>query len=183
MAAFALCLACRAEYEDPRDRRFHAQPIACPACGPRLRALDGRGQPIDTDLPLELGIASLKDKKIVALKGLGGYHLACVADDEAAVALLRSRKHRDQKPLAIMVKDLDAARSLCELSPAELRILSFTAQADSSLGTPAIRSSCRAGGAGESDAGCDAAIYTTPSLDLIGARRQAAGHDQRQRVR
>ena len=123
MAAFAMCPACRAEYEDPRDRRFHAQPIACPACGPRLRALDSRGQPIDSDLPLALGIASLKDKKIVAIKGLGGYHLACIADEAAAVSLLRRRKHRDQKPLAIMVKDLGAARSLCELSPAEQRIL------------------------------------------------------------
>ena len=118
-----MCPACRAEYEDPRDRRFHAQPIACPACGPRLRALDSRGQPIDTDQPLALGIASLKDRKIVAIKGLGGYHLACIADDDAAVALLRHRKHRDQKPLAIMVKDVEAARSLCEISPAEMRIL------------------------------------------------------------
>jgi hydrogenase maturation protein HypF len=123
MAAFAMCAACRAEYEDPRDRRFHAQPIACPACGPRLRALASRGQPIDTDQPLALGIASLKDRKIVAIKGLGGYHLACLADDAAAVAVLRHRKHRDQKPLAIMVKDVEAARSLCEISPAELRIL------------------------------------------------------------
>ncbi len=123
MAAFAMCPICRAEYEDPADRRFHAQPIACPVCGPRLRALDDRGQPIDTDTPLAVGVATLKDRKIVALKGLGGYHLACIADDETAVAHLRRRKHRDQKPLAIMVKDLDAARSLCELSPAEMRIL------------------------------------------------------------
>jgi hydrogenase maturation protein HypF len=123
MAEFAMCPACRAEYKDPRDRRFHAQPIACPACGPRLQALDEEGQPIDTELPLALCIASLKDKKIVALKGLGGYHLACIADETAAVALLRRRKERDYKPLAIMVKDLGAARSLCELCPAELRIL------------------------------------------------------------
>ena len=124
MAAFSMCPDCRAEYEDPRDRRFHAQPIACPACGPHLRALDSRGQPIDTGLPLALGVAALRDGKIVALKGLGGYHLACLADDDAAVALLRRRKHRDQKPLAIMVKDVEKARSLCELSSAETRILS-----------------------------------------------------------
>ncbi len=123
MAAFSMCPDCRAEYENPRDRRFHAQPIACPACGPRLRALDSRGQQVHTDLPMALGALSLKDKKIVALKGLGGYHLACLADDDAAVALLRRRKHRDQKPFAIMVKDVELARSLCEISPAELRIL------------------------------------------------------------
>ena len=84
MAAFAMCPACRAEYEDPRDRRFHAQPIACPACGPRLRALDSRGQPRSRPTTRwHCGVALLKQGKIVALKGLGGYHLACLAGDGA----------------------------------------------------------------------------------------------------
>jgi hydrogenase maturation protein HypF len=123
MAGFSMCPACRAEYENPVDRRFHAQPIACPACGPRLRVLDGRGRPVTDADPLELGIALLGHGKIAALKGLGGYHLACRADNDAAVAELRKRKHRDQKPLAIMVRDLSAAREICAVSPAEAAIL------------------------------------------------------------
>jgi hydrogenase maturation protein HypF len=123
MAGFSMCRACRAEYEDPRDRRFHAQPIACLACGPKLQVLDGRGQEVDTDDALAFGIAALKEGKIVALKGLGGYHLACLAADATAVADLRMRKHRDQKPLAIMVEGVGAARELCEVSPAEEAVL------------------------------------------------------------
>jgi hydrogenase maturation protein HypF len=123
MAGFLMCEACRAEYENPRDRRFHAQPIACPACGPHLQLLDQRGQPLRCEDPLGMGIASLKNGKIVALKGLGGYHLACLADNATAVAELRRRKDRDHKPLAVMVKDACAARQLCELSDAEEAIL------------------------------------------------------------
>jgi hydrogenase maturation protein HypF len=123
MASFAMCEACRAEYEDPRDRRYHAQPIACPRCGPRLAAIDCQGQPIETDAALALGIALLKDGKIAALKGLGGYHLACLAGDVAAVAELRKRKHRDQKPLAIMVKNVLAARAICEVNRCEEALL------------------------------------------------------------
>ncbi len=123
MASFAMCPACRAEYEDPRDRRFHAQPIACPACGPRLRVLDSRGHEVETQEALNFGVALLKQGKIVALKGLGGYHLACLAGDGKAVAELRKRKQRDQKPLAIMVEDVAAARDLCEVSPAEEAVL------------------------------------------------------------
>ena len=99
------------------------------ACGRSMIAVN-RSTPIP---PLAVGVASLKDGKIVALKGLGGYHLACLADDETAVAELRRRKHRDQKPLAIMVQDLDAARSLCEVSPAEEADPDVTAPADRSL--------------------------------------------------
>ena len=123
MAGFSMCPACRAEYEDPRDRRFHAQPIACPECGPQLRVLDQRGREVETDHALAFGIASLKEGKIIALKGLGGYHLVCIASDGQAVAELRRRKHRDQKPLAIMVGDLGAARELCDVSPAEEGLL------------------------------------------------------------
>ena len=126
MAGFSMCPACRAEYEDPCDRRFHAQPIACPTCGPRLRALDSRGEPINTEGALAFGSASLKQGKVVALKGLGGYHLACMAADGNSVAELRKRKHRDEKPLAIMVADINAARELCEVSAAEEAVLTST---------------------------------------------------------
>jgi hydrogenase maturation protein HypF len=90
MAGFPLCDACRREYEDPLDRRFHAEPVCCPACGPRL------------SLPLENAVELLRSGAILAVKGLGGWHLACDAADEAAVARLRARKHREDKPFALM---------------------------------------------------------------------------------
>ncbi len=108
MAGFPLCADCRREYEDPGDRRFHAEPIACPACGPRL------------SMPLERAVALLRDGAIVAVKGLGGYHLACAAADEAAVARLRARKLRDEKPFAVMTA---APEALAELDAAELALL------------------------------------------------------------
>jgi hydrogenase maturation protein HypF len=123
MAEFVMCPACRAEYEDPRDRRFHAQPTACHSCGPRLLALDSHGRPVDTEHPLQLGIGLLNDGKIVALKGLGGFHLACSASDRAAVANLRLRKHRDEKPLAVMVRDVRGAKQLSDLSGVEEALL------------------------------------------------------------
>ncbi len=90
MAGFEMCDACRAEYEDPADRRFHAEPIACPDCGPRL------------SMPLEEAVELLLEGAIVAVKGLGGYHLACDATDERAVARLRALKRREEKPFAVM---------------------------------------------------------------------------------
>jgi hydrogenase maturation protein HypF len=111
MAGFAMCERCRAEYEDPADRRFHAQPNACPDCGPRL------------SLPLSEVVAALRGGAIVAVKGIGGYHLACRADDEAAVARLRARKHREEKPFALMVRDVAAARALVALEPDDERRL------------------------------------------------------------
>ncbi len=126
MAAFAMCPECREEYENPRDRRFHAQPTACPTCGPRLQALDGRGRAVEDNDPLLLAVAALGRGEIVALKSLGGYHLACAADDERAVAELRRRKHRDEKPFAVMVRDLQAARELCAISLAEEALLAST---------------------------------------------------------
>jgi len=123
MARFAMCLECRAEYNDPGDRRFHAQPIACPACGPRLRILDEHGCPLASADPLvDAGIA-LRDGLIVAVKGLGGYHLACRADNETAVRELRRRKHREEKPFAVMVRDRAAAEHWCEICPAEAELL------------------------------------------------------------
>jgi hydrogenase maturation protein HypF len=123
MAAFALCGDCRQEYDDPRDRRFHAQPIACPACGPRLRALDGKGRPTGADDPIGWARALLEEGKIGAIKGLGGWHLACDARSGTSAAELRRRKHRDEKPFALMVRDLAAAEALCELSRGERELL------------------------------------------------------------
>ena len=103
MAAFTMCPACRREYEDPLDRRFHAQPIACPACGPRVRLLDPEGRPLDHGDPIAAAARALGDGRIVAVKGLGGYHLACDATSPVAVRRLRERKKRDEKPFAVMV--------------------------------------------------------------------------------
>jgi hydrogenase maturation protein HypF len=123
MAAFAMCDACRAEYDDPRNRRFHAEPTACPACGPRLSLLDASGRPIANGDPLRQFAESLRAGKIGALKGIGGFHLACDATNAEAVAELRRRKHRDEKPFAIMVPDLAAAAALVEIDSVEAGLL------------------------------------------------------------
>jgi len=106
MAAFQMCAACQAEYDDPGNRRFHAQPNACAACGPSLSA------------PVEEARRRLADGQILAIKGLGGFHLACDARNPAAAGLLRSRKRRSQKPFALMVRDLAAATEICQVSGA-----------------------------------------------------------------
>jgi hydrogenase maturation protein HypF len=111
MAAFPMCEACAREYSDPADRRFHAQPIACPNCGPRLSR------------PVEEAAAAVKAGKLVALKGLGGYHLVCDARHPAPLEALRARKQRDAKPFAVMVLNLASARALAALSPAEAALL------------------------------------------------------------
>jgi hydrogenase maturation protein HypF len=131
MAPFALCDACRREYEDPADRRFHAEPNACPACGPRLTLLaplpGERGRtfhPIATaDAALVAAGRALAEGKIVAVKGVGGFHLACDATSPAAVARLRARKRREEKPLAVMPRDLGEAERLAELSTEERALL------------------------------------------------------------
>ncbi|HEX5273163.1 MAG TPA: carbamoyltransferase HypF, partial [Gemmataceae bacterium] len=123
MTSFAMCPACRAEYDDPGDRRFHAQPSACADCGPRLRLLDAAGRPIATSDPLADFAAALRQGRVGALKGLGGYHLACDAGNPTAVAELRRRKHRDEKPFAVMVPDVAAAESLAEVGPEERALL------------------------------------------------------------
>jgi hydrogenase maturation protein HypF len=126
MAGFAMCAACRAEYEDPGDRRFHAQPNACPACGPQVRLLDGEGLALqlgDAPDPLAAVTIALAAGAILAVKGIGGYHLACRAADGDAVARLRQRKHREERPLALMVADLRSACALVELSLEEQRLL------------------------------------------------------------
>src|SRR4051812_29485144 len=112
MASFPMCGTCRTEYENPNDRRFHAEPVCCPACGPRLALVDPQGAPRRGD-PLAAAAALLRAGAIVAVKGLGGYHLAALAVDEEAVAALRARKHGEGGPFALMVSDLAAARDLC----------------------------------------------------------------------
>lgn len=123
MACFPMCPACRQEFEDPANRRFHAEPNACPACGPKLRLLDGDGQAIPTADPLRKAVAALKQGDIVAVKGLGGFHLAVDATNEEAVQKLRARKLREEKPFAIMVRDLAAAREITDISFEEERLL------------------------------------------------------------
>jgi hydrogenase maturation protein HypF len=124
MAAFPMCADCRREYEDPLDRRFHAQPVACPACGPRVRLVDADGAPLDPEEgPLAAAARALGQGRIVAVKGLGGYHLACDATSSAAVLRLRERKRRDEKPFAVMVGSLDAAREVAALAPDEEGLL------------------------------------------------------------
>jgi hydrogenase maturation protein HypF len=129
MADFALCPRCEAEYHDPGDRRFHAQPVCCPDCGPTLRLLNQSGVPIRTPTgdamsdPIGATAALLREGKVVAIKGLGGYHLAASAVSAEATALLRARKHRDVKPFAVMVADLAAARRLGRVGPVEAELL------------------------------------------------------------
>jgi hydrogenase maturation protein HypF len=122
MAGFAMCGPCRTEYEDPADRRFHAEPIACPDCGPSVRLVNAGGGAVPGD-PLAAAAAALVDGRIVAVKGIGGFHLACRADDEGVVARLRARKRREEKPFAVMVPDAATARLLVSLSPAEEALL------------------------------------------------------------
>jgi hydrogenase maturation protein HypF len=127
MAGFEMCAECRAEYEDPGDRRFHAQPNACPRCGPRAELVDPGGEPLglgDAPDAVAAAAALLCDGAIVAVKGVGGYHLACLAGDEEAVAELRRRKPRETKPFAILAADLAAARELVEVSDEEELLLS-----------------------------------------------------------
>ncbi|MDD3618306.1 MAG: carbamoyltransferase HypF [Desulfobulbaceae bacterium] len=119
MASFAMCPDCLTEYGDPSDRRFHAQPNACPRCGPRLEWRDREGRLIPAGDPLGEAAAALANGSIVGIRGLGGFHLAVDAYSAQGVALLRQRKNRPAKPLALMVRDTDTAKRLCFLSPAE----------------------------------------------------------------
>ncbi|MCB9832089.1 MAG: carbamoyltransferase HypF [Planctomycetes bacterium] len=119
MRAFPMCPRCRSEYHDPADRRFHAETIACPDCGPRLEAVDPSGRELaGPEAALELAAATLEAGGILALKGLGGYQLLCDATSEQVVRRLRERKHRPDKPLALMVRDLEAAARLARIDGA-----------------------------------------------------------------
>ncbi len=183
MASFVMCDRCRAEYDDPRDRRFHAQPVACPACGPRLALRDRSGEEIACEDPIAETARRLLGGGIAAIKGLGGYHLACDARSEVAVAELRRRKHRDEKPFAVMVADVAAAARLCDATPEDALWLA-------SRERPITLMERGAGGdlrygrrAGAFAGGRDAAVHAAAPPAARRGRRRAAGDDERQPLR
>ena len=124
MASFSMCDECRGEYDSPRDRRFHAETIACPACGPRLSLTTASGATVgEGESPIGMAVSLLRAGAIVAVKGLGGFHLACDATRPEAVTRLRAGKHRDEKPLAVMFASLDEVSGVCDVDTLERQIL------------------------------------------------------------
>ena len=124
MRQFVMCPTCQAEYENPGDRRFHAQPNACPVCGPQLELWDAQGAILGTkDVALRAAVAAIQAGKIVAVKGLGGFHLLVDARNEKSIRRLRERKNRDEKPFALLFPTLAHAQAYCEISPLEARLL------------------------------------------------------------
>jgi hydrogenase maturation protein HypF len=124
MRSFTMCVDCLSEYNDPRDRRFHAQPNACPVCGPRLEYWDSEGSVLANDGDaLAAAADSIRRGEIVAVKGLGGFHIFVDAANDSAVSELRSRKHREEKPLALMMPTLIAAEKICKVSALERDLL------------------------------------------------------------
>ncbi len=150
MRHFVMCGACRAEYENPADRRFHAQPIACPDCGPSLSFVRGGAEP--PGAPVDLAARLILDGGILALKGIGGFHLACDATNEDAVAELRRRKRRPHKPFALMAADLPMIRRLSRPTPAQTLLLADPA-------APIVLIEGKGGGL---------AASVAPSLDILG---------------
>lgn len=124
MRGFTMCPACQAEYDDPANRRFHAQPNACPECGPQLTLLDADGTPLAAgDAALRKTVDAIRAGRIVAVKGIGGFHLMADAGNPDAVRTLRQRKNREEKPFAVMCPDLASIRTLCAVAPLEERLL------------------------------------------------------------
>ncbi len=155
MRAFPLCDDCGREYHDPRDRRFHAQPVACPVCGPQLELLDGIGTSLETcTAALDRTCELVREGRIVALKGLGGFHLVCDARSDEAVSRLRERKHREAKPFAVMAPYIEVARELCALTALEETLLG-------SPEAPIVLARSRPGGV------CDAVAPRNPLLGLM----------------
>ena len=153
MKKFTMCPACQNEYDDPLDRRFHAQPNACPVCGPRLALLDAYAKTIRCASVIDKTADLLQDGKIVAVKGLGGFLLACDATSETAINLLRQRKHRPAKPLAVMVASLEEARHQCYVNQAEAELLASPA-------SPIVLMKRRSGS--------DISETVAPGLDYLG---------------
>jgi hydrogenase maturation protein HypF len=123
MDIFAMCSRCRAEYEDPLNRRFHAQPNACPECGPQVSLVNGQGEPVPCRDPIIRTAELLKEGLIIAVKGLGGFHLACDASNDAAVAELRKRKRKSNKPFGLMAPDIRTIEKFCHISDEEKKLL------------------------------------------------------------
>jgi len=123
MRHFKMCSACQSEYDDPANRRFHAQPNACAECGPHVSLYTSRREPADTDNPVKKAADLIRQGQIVAVKGLGGYHLVVDAQDNEAVLRLRKRKMREEKPLAVMSPDLEHIRTYARVAPAEEKLL------------------------------------------------------------
>ena len=123
MKDFDLCDPCAAEYRDPSDRRFHAQPNACPSCGPRVSLLDAQGNRVDCADPIDRAVELLKRGMLLAVKGLGGFHIACNAMDREAVVTLRQRKRKSNKPFALMSPDISFIRECCTVTPKEEELL------------------------------------------------------------
>jgi hydrogenase maturation protein HypF len=123
MRDFTMCPDCAKEYHDPSDRRFHAQPVACPTCGPSVSVLDASGKRVDSADPIGYAAECLKSGAILAVKGLGGYHLACDATQMAVVRELRTRKRRDDKPFAVMADTLETVLRICAVTEKELELL------------------------------------------------------------
>ncbi|MCF7807939.1 MAG: carbamoyltransferase HypF [Candidatus Marinimicrobia bacterium] len=153
MKHFPLCVDCQEEYDNPADRRFHAQPNACPVCGPHVWLSDDKGHALDSKDSVKLAIDLLSGGKILAIKGLGGFHLAVDAKNDAAVARLRQAKGRDEKPFALMVRDLDKAIRYCELDEKEVQTLD-------SIQAPILL-------AGQKK-GTDLAVNIAPGSDRLG---------------
>jgi hydrogenase maturation protein HypF len=127
MSRFTMCPACQKEYDDPSDRRFHAQPNGCSICGPRVTLLDSEGATVDGE-PVEMTIVLLRQGKILAIRGVGGFHLAVDASNDAAVRLLRQRKGRAEKPLALMAPDIEMIERYCNVSDEEKKLLQQTSR-------------------------------------------------------
>ena len=153
MARFKMCEDCQAEYDDPANRRFHAQPNACPVCGPRVWLVAPDRAEILSDDPVTETIDRLQAGEIMAIKGIGGFHLSVDATNEFAVMRLRDRKHRYGKPLAVMVRDLETARELCLLTPQEEELLLTVAR-------PIVIAPKRIG--------CDIAPSVAPGIPWLG---------------
>jgi hydrogenase maturation protein HypF len=123
MSGFPMCGDCKKEYDDPASRRFHAQPVCCPKCGPRLSLVDGNSNVLTQGNPVDAAGDMLLGGKILAIKGIGGFHLACRPDKSDIVAGLRRKKNREEKPFALMVKDVAAAEKLAHISDSEKKLL------------------------------------------------------------
>ena len=124
MDEFVMCEECKEEYENPKDRRYHAQPIGCHKCGPKLSLFDNSGAKIESNNLIDEVISAISEGKIVAIKGIGGYHLLCDASNDSAVTLLRERKKRPSKPFGVMVKDIDTSKHIAHISEKEQTLLS-----------------------------------------------------------